>query len=161
MELAGVLPGWLALSHCHCSSVRLQARGRWHATLGRPREWRPHPAARPHLAVRMILFTTFIHAHCQGCDYRKLGSRKDKLPWPGAHHQLLVCPRLALQIITPKYVSGQFSTAYRSTIGTDFITKTLPHHSKPDESVTLQIWVCHLHYSLGLFSKLPPSLTRP
>ncbi|KAF8502813.1 hypothetical protein F5888DRAFT_1667366 [Russula emetica] len=39
-----------------------------------------------------------------------------------------------------KYISGQFSTAYRSTIGTDFITKTLPHHSKPDESVTLQIW---------------------
>src|SRR6266567_6896685 len=45
-----------------------------------------------------------------------------------------------------KYVSGQFSTAYRSTIGTDFITKTLPHHSKPDESVTLQIWVSHHHY---------------
>ena len=51
---------------------------------------------------------------------------------------------LALRNITAKkYVSGQFSTAYRSTIGTDFITKTLPHHSKPDESVTLQIWVRH------------------
>jgi Ras-related protein Rab-7A len=57
-----------------------------------------------------------------------------------------------------KYISSQFSTAYRSTIGTDFITKTLPHHSKPDESVTLQIWVRHRHYPLRL---LPPLLTRP
>jgi Ras-related protein Rab-7A len=40
-----------------------------------------------------------------------------------------------------KYVSGRFSTGYRATIGTDFIAKTLPHHSNPDESVTLQIWV--------------------
>jgi Ras-related protein Rab-7A len=38
---------------------------------------------------------------------------------------------------TIQYVSGHFSTGFRSTIGTDFITKTLPHHSKPDESVTL------------------------
>jgi Ras-related protein Rab-7A len=60
-----------------------------------------------------------------------------------------------------KYVSGQFSTAYRSTIGTDFITKTLPHHSKPDESVTLQIWVRHHHYPLRLLSPLSPLLTRP
>jgi Ras-related protein Rab-7A len=41
----------------------------------------------------------------------------------------------------PQYVSGYFSTGYRSTIGTDFVTKTLPHHSNPEESVTLQIWV--------------------
>ena len=154
MGLSGVLPGWLALSHCRYSSVWSQARGKWHATLGRLSEWRPHPlAARPHLAVRMILFTTFIHAHCKSRDYRKLGSRKDEPPWPGAHHQLLVCPRLTsihfANHHTHKYVSGQFSTAYRSTIGTDFITKTLPHHSKPDESVTLQIWVCYLHYPLG------------
>jgi Ras-related protein Rab-7A len=60
-----------------------------------------------------------------------------------------------------KYVSGHFSTAYRSTIGTDFITKTLPHHSKPDESVTLQIWVRHRHCPLRLLSLLPPLLTRP
>ena len=40
-----------------------------------------------------------------------------------------------------QFVSGHFSTVFRSTIGTDFITKTLPHHSKPDQSVTLQIWV--------------------
>ena len=60
-----------------------------------------------------------------------------------------------------KYVSGQFSTAYRSTIGTDFITKTLPHHSKPDESVTLQIWVRHHHRPLRLLSLLPQLLTRP
>ncbi|KAF8523112.1 ras-domain-containing protein [Hysterangium stoloniferum] len=38
------------------------------------------------------------------------------------------------------YVSGRFSTGYRATIGTDFITKTLPHHSNPEEVVTLQIW---------------------
>ncbi|KAF8502932.1 hypothetical protein F5888DRAFT_1125636 [Russula emetica] len=36
---------------------------------------------------------------------------------------------------------------YRSTIGTDFITKTLPHHSQPDESVTLQVWDRHHHYA--------------
>ena len=39
-----------------------------------------------------------------------------------------------------QYVSGHFSTVYRSTIGTDFITGTLPHHSKPDEPVTHQTW---------------------
>ncbi|KAH9959496.1 P-loop containing nucleoside triphosphate hydrolase protein [Lactifluus volemus] len=39
-----------------------------------------------------------------------------------------------------QYVSGHFSTGYRATIGTDFISKTLPHHSNPDESVTLQVW---------------------
>ncbi|KAI0042007.1 ras-domain-containing protein [Auriscalpium vulgare] len=39
-----------------------------------------------------------------------------------------------------QYVSGRFSTGYRATIGADFITKTLPHHSNPEESVTLQIW---------------------
>jgi hypothetical protein len=55
-------------------------------------------------------------------------------------HQLLVCPRLTLRIITAiKYVSGQFSTAYCSTIGTNFITKTLPRHSKPDESATTDL----------------------
>ena len=116
----------------------------------------------PHLAVRMFLLTTFIHAHCQGRDHRKFGSWEDEPPWPGAYHPLLVCPRLTLRIITAiKYVSGQFSTAYRSTIGTDFITKTLPHHSKPDESVTLQIWVSHHRYTLRLLSLLPQSLTRP
>jgi len=50
-----------------------------------------------------------------------------------------------------KYVSGRFSTAYHSTIGIDLITKTLPHHSKPDESVTLQIWVSHHHYHYVYF----------
>ncbi|KAI0056522.1 hypothetical protein BV25DRAFT_1787528, partial [Artomyces pyxidatus] len=39
-----------------------------------------------------------------------------------------------------QYISGRFSTGYRATIGADFISKTLPHHSKPDETVTLQIW---------------------
>jgi hypothetical protein len=43
----------------------------------------------------MFLLTTFIHAHCQGRDHRKLGSWEDEPPWPGAHHQLLVCPSLA------------------------------------------------------------------
>ena len=40
-----------------------------------------------------------------------------------------------------QYISGRFTTGYRATIGADFITKTLPHHSHPDEQVTLQIWV--------------------
>ncbi|KAH0826402.1 P-loop containing nucleoside triphosphate hydrolase protein [Lanmaoa asiatica] len=39
-----------------------------------------------------------------------------------------------------QYVSGRFSTGYRATIGADFIAKTLPHPTKPDEVVTLQIW---------------------
>ncbi|KAL7285985.1 hypothetical protein ACG7TL_001100 [Trametes sanguinea] len=42
--------------------------------------------------------------------------------------------------IRNQYISGQFTTGYRATIGADFITKTLPHHSSPGESVTLQIW---------------------
>jgi hypothetical protein len=85
--------------------------------------------------------TTISHAHNQGRDHWKLGSGKDEPPWPGAHNQLAVYPSLALMRITIQYVSSHFPTAFRSTIGTDFITKTLPHHSKPDESVTLQIWV--------------------
>ena len=40
-----------------------------------------------------------------------------------------------------KYITGKFSTGYRATIGTDFITKTLSHYQNPDETVTLQIWV--------------------
>lgn len=40
-----------------------------------------------------------------------------------------------------QYISGRFTTGYRATIGADFITKSVPHHSLPDESVTLQIWV--------------------
>ncbi|EGN97182.1 hypothetical protein SERLA73DRAFT_123963 [Serpula lacrymans var. lacrymans S7.3] len=39
-----------------------------------------------------------------------------------------------------QYISGRFSTGYRATIGADFISKTLPHPTKPDQSVTLQIW---------------------
>ncbi|TDL21216.1 ras-domain-containing protein [Rickenella mellea] len=42
--------------------------------------------------------------------------------------------------IREQYITGRFSTGYRATIGTDFITKTLPHHTNPDDSVTLQIW---------------------
>ncbi|KAI8983167.1 P-loop containing nucleoside triphosphate hydrolase protein [Trametes punicea] len=42
--------------------------------------------------------------------------------------------------IRNQYISGQFTTGYRATIGADFITKTLPHHSLPGEFVTLQIW---------------------
>lgn len=39
-----------------------------------------------------------------------------------------------------QFISGRFTTGYRATIGADFITKTLPHHTIPEESVTLQIW---------------------
>lgn len=59
-----------------------------------------------------------------------------------------------------QYISGRFATGYRATIGTDFITKTLPHYSQaksatsavtdpsssssaptpPTDPVTLQIW---------------------
>ncbi|KAJ3505898.1 hypothetical protein NLJ89_g7169 [Agrocybe chaxingu] len=39
-----------------------------------------------------------------------------------------------------KYISGRFSNGYRATIGADFITKTLPHPTDPEQMVTLQIW---------------------
>ncbi|KZT35080.1 ras-domain-containing protein [Sistotremastrum suecicum HHB10207 ss-3] len=40
-----------------------------------------------------------------------------------------------------QYISERFSTGYRATIGTDFITKTLPHPYDPNgEPITLQIW---------------------
>ncbi|CAE7230380.1 unnamed protein product [Rhizoctonia solani] len=39
-----------------------------------------------------------------------------------------------------QYITGRFSTAYRATIGADFIAKRLPHHSKPEQGVVLQIW---------------------
>ncbi|KEP51476.1 Ras-like protein [Rhizoctonia solani 123E] len=39
-----------------------------------------------------------------------------------------------------QYITGRFSTAYRATIGADFIAKRLSHHSKPEEGVVLQIW---------------------
>ncbi|KAK2464909.1 hypothetical protein APHAL10511_002985 [Amanita phalloides] len=39
-----------------------------------------------------------------------------------------------------KYITGRFFGAYRTTIGTDFITKSLPHPTNPEEKVTLQIW---------------------
>ncbi|KLO17842.1 ras-domain-containing protein [Schizopora paradoxa] len=42
--------------------------------------------------------------------------------------------------IRGQYISGRFTNAYKATIGTDFISKTLPHYNKPGESVTLQIW---------------------
>jgi hypothetical protein len=49
-----------------------------------------------------------------------------------------------------QYTSGRFSTNYRATIGADFITKAVAHHSNPEESVQLQIWVrrsiSHLYY---------------
>jgi len=42
--------------------------------------------------------------------------------------------------IRGQYISGRFTNAYKATIGTDFISKTLPHHNEPGGSVTLQIW---------------------
>lgn len=43
------------------------------------------------LAVPMFLLTMFIHAHIEGRDHSKPRSRKGEPPWPGAHHQMLVC----------------------------------------------------------------------
>ncbi|GLB42008.1 putative ras of Complex, Roc, domain of DAPkinase [Lyophyllum shimeji] len=39
-----------------------------------------------------------------------------------------------------QYISGRFTNGYRTTIGADFITKTLPHPSNPADIVALQIW---------------------
>ncbi|ELU38103.1 Ras domain-containing protein [Rhizoctonia solani AG-1 IA] len=39
-----------------------------------------------------------------------------------------------------EYITGRFSTAYRATIGADFIAKRLPHYSKPEQGVVIQIW---------------------
>ena len=51
-----------------------------------------------------------------------------------------------------QYTSGRFSTNYRATIGADFITKAVAHHSNPEESVQLQIWVSRSIYHLHYFS---------
>jgi hypothetical protein len=40
--------------------------------------------------------TIISHAHSQGRDHWKLGSRQDEPPWPGAHNHLAVHPNLAL-----------------------------------------------------------------
>ncbi|CAE6408506.1 unnamed protein product [Rhizoctonia solani] len=37
-------------------------------------------------------------------------------------------------------ITGRFSTAYRATIGADFVAKRLPHYSTPEQGVILQIW---------------------
>ncbi|CUA77209.1 Ras-related protein RABG2 [Rhizoctonia solani] len=39
-----------------------------------------------------------------------------------------------------QYITGRFSTAYRATIGADFVAKRLPHYSRPEQGVILQIW---------------------
>ena len=99
--------------------------------------------------------TIISHAHGQGRDHWKLGSRQDEPPWPGVHNHLAVYPNLALNPlmrITSPATSRQDSVQPLEPI---FITKTLPHHSKPDESVTLQIWVRH-RPPTGLLSPLPP-----
>ena len=55
-----------------------------------------------------------------------------------------------------QYITGRFFGRYRTTIGADFITKTLPHPNNPEESVTLQIWVI----ILTSFSEISVRLTR-
>ncbi|KAG6898508.1 hypothetical protein C0993_006375 [Termitomyces sp. T159_Od127] len=39
-----------------------------------------------------------------------------------------------------QFISGQFSTGYRTTIGADFIVKTIPHPSNSADKILLQIW---------------------
>jgi hypothetical protein len=51
-----------------------------------------------------------------------------------------------------QYTSGRFSANYRATIGADFITKAVAHHSNPEESVQLQIWVSRSIHHLHCFS---------
>jgi Ras-related protein Rab-7A len=48
-----------------------------------------------------------------------------------------------------KYISGRFSNGYRATIGADFISKTLPHPTQAEQTITLQIWVNIISF-LGL-----------
>ena len=66
-----------------------------------------------------------------------------------------------VESVDANHFSGHFSTGFRSTIGTDFITKTLPHHPKPDESVTPQIWVRPRPSTRLPFSSTPHHATRP
>jgi GTPase SAR1 family protein len=54
--------------------------------------------------------------------------------------------------IHAQYTSGRFSTNYRATIGADFITKAVAHHSNPEESIQLQIWVSRSIHHLLYFS---------
>jgi hypothetical protein len=96
----------------------------------------------------------FIHAHCQGRDHRGLGSWEDEPPSLGAHRQLLffVCPRLT-HCHTIKYVSGQFLTAYRSTIGTDSSPSVTPSQMNP-------LLYKSRYITLRSSSLLPPLLTH-
>ncbi|KDQ51390.1 hypothetical protein JAAARDRAFT_73684 [Jaapia argillacea MUCL 33604] len=50
------------------------------------------------------------------------------------------CSGVGKTSLRGQYISGRFSTAYRATIGADFISKTLPHYNNSEDSVTLQIW---------------------
>ncbi|KAI0697474.1 P-loop containing nucleoside triphosphate hydrolase protein [Cytidiella melzeri] len=50
------------------------------------------------------------------------------------------CSGVGKTSLRNQYISGRFTTGYRATIGADFITKSIPHHDKPEEKVTLQIW---------------------
>jgi len=52
-------------------------------------------------------------------------------------HQIFIDTEAELE----KYISGRFSNGYRATIGADFISKTLPHPTQAEQTVTLQIWV--------------------
>jgi len=54
---------------------------------------------------------------------------------------VLAVQHAELKLKPLQYISGRFTTGYRATIGADFITKSVPHHSSQDETVTLQIWV--------------------
>ena len=93
----------------------------------------------------------------QGRDHWEFGSGKDE---PSCiHGQVRAINWLFIRVsfcgsVFVQFVSGHFSTAFHSTIGTGFITKTLPH-SKPDESVTLLIWI-----RLPLPTKSPCSSPR-
>jgi hypothetical protein len=173
LGLAGVLPGWFTLSHCRrCSSVWLQTRGSGssHATPCRPNT----TGARACCGTTNLISgstSTLGSAHVfvdniypcapsrlRSWETRELGRRASVARCAPsiaclsaeAHHRHKVCLWRIL---------GRLQ--YRSTIGTDFITRTLPHHSKPDESVTLQIWVRRHHHPIRLHSLSHASLTRP
>jgi len=54
----------------------------------------------------------------------------------------LYVPSLSLTgLLQSQYISGRFLGGYRATIGADFISKTIPHPTEPEQNVTLQIWV--------------------
>lgn len=140
MERVGVLTGWFALSESRICvwlgrETIIDSRC---ATLCRPK------------TVAGVQWHGFLSLTLQSSNVRTvkdviIGNSGVDLLWPGAHKLLAICPSLALRIIT--------KVCFRPLLdGIPFnhwnrVYHHGNHRSKPDDLMTLQIWVRpRLHY---------------